>query len=264
MNYWFIQHSTKSYNEHKNLIGHQNRSKISRINKGDKIIYYATGDMIIIGSFLIVSNISKLKADEYWGDIWVYKIKPIKLSQEPLFLPLDEILSKERKLKVFPRGKIKGITLKGRTVISLSKSDFDIFQKYITNYKPPKDLFKGLSNDEGLGEPMDIGIMRFTPTNEMGVVALFVKFMDKLGFDKFEFIRKGFPDACVYEKTGKGRQRKFIEFEYKASQFRIHIRNKKHNKIRCDYVVCWENDLFNCPIKIIELKSELEKLGIIK
>lgn len=256
MKYWFVQHNMYAYSEHKNLIGQKNKGKISKINKGDKIVYYATGDMVIIGTFKVTSDIFKLRNDRFWKNIWAYKIKKLKLGKEPFFLPIMEVISKQ-KLKLFPKRKIEGIKLRGRTAIEISKNDFNKFEKSIGTYEAPKNLFKGLSNDEGLGEPKDLGIMRFTPTNEMGVVALFVKHMRKLGFDQFEFIRQGFPDACVYEKTEKGRQRKFIEFEYRSSEFRQHMKNKNHLKIKCDYVVCWEDDLYACTVKVIELKSNL-------
>ena len=47
-----------------------------------------------------------------------------------------------------------------------------------------------------------------------------------------------------------------IEFEYKASSFEQH----GHDPERCDFIVCWENDWPDCPINVIELKTELLKL----
>jgi hypothetical protein len=83
-----------------------------------------------------------------------------------------------------------------------------------------------------------------------------------LGFVKLEFVRSGFPDACAIKREGKFYVRKYIEFEFRASSFKDHIKNKKHRETKCDYVVCWENDFHTCPIPVIELKTELEKLSL--
>lgn len=214
--------------------------------------------MVVIGAFNVISNIFKLNNDSSWGNIWVYKIKPIKLDKVPFFLPLKEILSKKR-LHLFPKGKIKGISLKGRTALEISKKDFEAFESLIGTYSPTSNLFKDKTTEEGLGDSKELGIMRYTPTNEAGVVVLFAQYMKNLGFSHFEFIRSAFPDACVFEKTEKGLHKRYIEFEYKSSHFRQHVNNPDHLIMRCDYVVCWENDYPTCPIKVIELKSELEK-----
>jgi len=47
-----------------------------------------------------------------------------------------------------------------------------------------------------------------------------------------------------------------IEFEFKASNFNEH----GHDPDGCDFIVCWINDWPDCPITIIELKSEIKKL----
>jgi len=259
MKYWFIQHNMQAYIDHPNMIGQEHEGKISKVKKGDKLVYYVMGDKVVVGTFRVTSNILKLKNDTSWGDIWAYKIKPIKLEKKPFFLPLNEVLSKN-KLKLFSHNKIEGIKLRGRTAIELTKKDFNMIESFIGKYTPPKNLFNEITNEEGLGEPKELCIMRYTPTNEMGVVVLFAQYMQELGFSHFEFIRPGFPDACVFEKKEGRLHKRYIEFEFKSSQFRQHINNPKHVKIRCDYVVCWEDDFPTCPIKVIELKSRIEKL----
>ena len=77
---------------------------------------------------------------------------------------------------------------------------------------------------------------------------------------KIEFIRAGFPDACLIEKEGNLYNRKYVEFEFKATKFKEHVKNPKHRTINCDYVVCWENDYHTCPIEVIELKSEIANI----
>ena len=107
--------------------------------------------------------------------------------------------------------------------------------------------------DDIVGEPMELQVMRWTPTNEMGVVALFIEFRKELGFPIIEVIRMGFPDAAVFENSSKGYIRKYIEFEFKSSGYKKHLKSKR----KCHYVVCWQNDWKDCPIPVIELKQEI-------
>ncbi len=110
--------------------------------------------------------------------------------------------------------------------------------------------------DDIVGDPMELGVMRWTPTNEMGVVALFVGFREELGFPIIEVIRTRFPDAAVFMKVSNGYVRKYIEFEFRASGFKAHLKTKR----KCHYVVCWENDWKDCPVPVIELKKVIPNL----
>jgi hypothetical protein len=80
----------------------------------------------------------------------------------------------------------------------------------------------------------------------------------ELGFE-IEAIQQAFPDCegkhLVDAKNnlwGKVR----IEFEFRASNFQEH----GHDSNQCDYIVCWENDWPNCPIAVIDLQREIQKL----
>ncbi|MGA2059178.1 MAG: hypothetical protein ABSG67_01760 [Thermoguttaceae bacterium] len=92
--------------------------------------------------------------------------------------------------------------------------------------------------DDMVGEPMELGVMRWTPTNEMGVVALFIEYRRELGFPIVEFIRPQFPDAAVFEQDGKRYVRRYIEFEYRSKGYKSHLTSSR----KCHYVVCWEHD----------------------
>ena len=104
--------------------------------------------------------------------------------------------------------------------------------------------------DDVVGQPMELQVMRWTPTNEMGVVALFIEFRRELGFPLVEVIRTRFPDAAVFEDASKGYVRRYIEFEFKSSGFKAHLKSKR----QCHYVICWEHDWKDCPIPVIELR----------
>ena len=105
--------------------------------------------------------------------------------------------------------------------------------------------------------------MRWSPISHDAVIALFVGYSNELGFPIIDWIRPQFPDACVFQKVKKNRAnyvRKYLEFEFLSSQFKEHILNPKHKERKCDYVVCWENDWKECPIPVIELKTEISNI----
>ncbi len=265
MKYWFIIHSLKDYFAHSDFIGHKKgkSERIEKVNKGDKIVYYAKGDSVVVGTFEVVSNKKEWPDDSFWkGPHVVMKIKQRRLAKPPLFVRIHDLVENIRPpLSIFPKGKFKAIKFKDRTAVEITEKDFISIEKYIKSFKLPNNaLFKGSPNDTNLGEPMDLEVMNYAPTSEQGVVALFSHFMTRIRshhFVKIEFIRSGFPDACAIEKIGDNFSRKYIEFEFKASKFREHIKNKTHAQTRCDYVVCWENDFPSCPVEVIELKKEI-------
>lgn len=265
MKYWFIIHSLPAYCEHKDFIGKEKKKarKIEHVNKGDKIAYYATGDSVVVGTFDVVGLKQEWLDDKQWkGPHICMKIKPRKLAKAPHYIRIHDLIREiNPPLSIFPDRKFTGIKFKDRTAVEITAQDFRSLEKYIKSYKasaPP--LFKGKSNDENLGAPMDLEVMNYAPSSEQGVVALFAHFMGKIRghqFVKIEFIRLGFPDACAIEKIGNTHSRKYIEFEFKASKFREHIKKPAHKEIKCDYVVCWDNDFTTCPVEVIDLKEEI-------
>jgi hypothetical protein len=89
----------------------------------------------------------------------------------------------------------------------------------------------------------------YGPVNEMGVVALFAKLSEELGFI-IEEVRAGFPDCIARRQVDKGWERVAIEFEFKSSNFRQH----GHDPDACDLIVCWERDWESCPVPVLALK----------
>jgi hypothetical protein len=110
--------------------------------------------------------------------------------------------------------------------------------------------------DDIVGEPMELRVMRWTPTNEMGVVALFIEFRKDLGFPFVEIIRTRFPDAVVFENSPKGYIRRNIEFEFRSSGYKSHLKSKR----KCHYVVCWEHNWKECPLPVFELKTLIPRI----
>ena len=108
------------------------------------------------------------------------------------------------------------------------------------------------------GEPIDFRGLRHAPINEQGVVFLFAMICRELGFN-IESIQQGYPDCegkYLHDKKKNRWAKARIEFEYKASGFQQH----GHDPNQCDFIVCWINDWTDCPINVIELKSEILKL----
>jgi len=103
------------------------------------------------------------------------------------------------------------------------------------------------------GPPIDFRGLRHEPTNEQGVVFLFGKISDELGFS-IEGIRTAYPD-CIGKRLVDHNKNLWeqvsIEFEYRSSNFNEH----GHNPEECDLIVCWIHDWPVCPIEVIELKE---------
>jgi hypothetical protein len=110
-----------------------------------------------------------------------------------------------------------------------------------------------MSKDKSIvGDLINFRGLVYSPVNENGVVFLFGRVADDLHM-YIEEIKPGFPDCVARRFTGKGWERTLIEFEYLSSNFKLH----GHNTEACDIIVCWEHDWKNCPIEVIELKSEI-------
>lgn len=88
----------------------------------------------------------------------------------------------------------------------------------------------------------------FVPTNEMGVIHLFLTMQDRNGYEVVE-IGTSYPDA-ILKKDGRTYR---VEFEYVASNFIVH----RHDPRGCDFIICWRNDIKdeNHPLSIIELSD---------
>jgi len=106
-----------------------------------------------------------------------------------------------------------------------------------------------------VGDSINFRGLVYAPMNENGVIFLFGKIAADLNM-RVEEIKPGFPDCIARRFVGKGWQRVSVEFEFKSSNFRDH----RHDANQCDLIVCWEHDWRECPIEVIELKSEIQSL----
>lgn len=122
----------------------------------------------------------------------------------------------------------------------------------------PIGTSKKKAPEQFYGEPIDFRGLRHAPINEQGVVFLFAMVSRELGFN-IESVQQGFPDCegkYLFDSKKNLWAKARIEFEYKASNFEQH----GHDPNQCDFIVCWVNDWPDCPVNVIELKTEILKL----
>jgi hypothetical protein len=106
-----------------------------------------------------------------------------------------------------------------------------------------------------VGDLINFRGLVYAPVNENGVIFLFGRVADDLNM-YIEEIKPGFPDCVGRRFVGKGWERISIEFEFKSSNFLLH----GHDPKNCDIIICWEHDWKDCPLEVIELKSEIQEL----
>jgi hypothetical protein len=107
-----------------------------------------------------------------------------------------------------------------------------------------------------VGDLINFRGLVYAPLNENGVIFLFGKVADDLNM-YIEEIKPGFPDCIGRRFIGKGWERVAIEFEYQSQNFKQH----GHDHKKCDIIICWEHNWDNCPIEVIELKSEIQSMS---
>ena len=106
-----------------------------------------------------------------------------------------------------------------------------------------------------VGDVLNFRGFVYGPVSEMGVVAIFAKISEEIGFI-IEETRVAFPDCIARRQIAKGWERVAIEFEFKSSNFNLH----RHDPEGCDLIVCWIHDWADSPLEVIELRSEINRL----
>ncbi len=105
--------------------------------------------------------------------------------------------------------------------------------------------------------PDDFRGFIYEPSNEQEVVSLFFRIEPYLELNLcFDEIRTNFPDCIARRKTSEGWEKVNIEFEHLSHNFVIH----GHDEEKCDMIICWQDNWSNCPLEVIELIKEIEKL----
>jgi hypothetical protein len=143
----------------------------------------------------------------------------------------------------------------GKNRFGLRMWGLEVIKNEIEKAEKEKTIPIGARKKSIVGEPINFEGLIYGPLNENGVIFLFSKIHDKLGMN-IEAIQASFPDAKGRRKTAKGWEDIWIEFELRSKQFKVH----GHDPKGCDIIVCWEHDWKDCPIEVIELKKEIERL----
>jgi len=154
MKYWFVVHDLMAYSQHNDMIGCRVKEKglrtpkfaqFAEIQKGDKIVYYATRDKVVVGIFDVVSDMEYLANDPYWNEIIVFSIKPIDMPPEGYYLDFKKFIDDENvQLSLFPKKKIWARYLQGKTCRKLTQNDFEKMRSYLqkSNYLVETKMLK--------------------------------------------------------------------------------------------------------------------------
>ncbi len=86
-----------------------------------------------------------------------------------------------------------------------------------------------------VGDAINFRGMVYGPVNEFGVVALFAKVCEEMGFI-IEEIRAEYPDCVARQQIKRGWERIAIEFEYRSSNFVRHGHDLRLRNLRPDGV----------------------------
>jgi hypothetical protein len=144
MNYWFIVHDLKAYEQHKDLIGcrikksgmHEPKFRqFSEIKKGDKIVYYATKSNVIVGIFVVDSEMRYLANDPHWNSM-VFNIRPAEMPPDGYYVDFKRAFQEDKQeLDLFPKKKVWYGYLQGKTCRKLSEHDFQIIRGYLGRHE---------------------------------------------------------------------------------------------------------------------------------
>jgi len=108
------------------------------------------------------------------------------------------------------------------------------------------------------------------PVNEQGVVALFMKIHQLIGFPELRYVTEDFPDCEAICNIGNGRNR-YVNIEFKFQTFKQSIDIEKWKIAKMNYLICWEDNnnslrkrLNAIGVSILSLRNILEKDEVIK
>jgi len=268
MRYWFVIHDLESFSQHSDYIGSgikepgikvPRHGRFGDIRKGDKIVYYAKGDMVVVGIFQIASDMEYWANDEEWRGVVVFKITPEVLPPKGKYLDFKAFLFDSKvHLDLFPDKDDWRYQIWGHACREMTKHDFELLRTAVETLQVKPTLTKGESGVK-IGAPLSGTDLLYEPIDETGVVYLFGKYHRQLGFPYVKLIRDDFPDAVVLDHDGN---EKAVEFEHRSANFVQH----GHDASKCDFIICWEHDWTDMPrelegkITIIPLKEALPDL----
>lgn len=261
LKHWWIIQSLEAYAQHPDLIGCtlKNGTNIpihtsfSKIKQGDHIVYYATGDKVLVGIFEVSSEMDFLKDDEDWEDSAIFRLKPAIMPTTGFFLDWKKLLlDPSVSFDLFPNKNQWTYKIWRRYIHPLSEKDHETIKNAIISrrYETRVEV-EEKTISERLGPAFSTIDLLFEPVDEMGVVYIFARHHREIGFPFIVKLRRQYPDVIAIDTQG---ERKLLELEFKSSGF-------SHDPKGCDCIVCWIDDLdeeFKKKLpRIIDLRKAL-------
>jgi hypothetical protein len=147
----------------------------------------------------------------------------------------------------------------GKNMKAVSDTDMNSDQTVRSvNSNGPSKIFSRPGRGEKLGELINFRGLQHAPVNEQGVVFLFGMVCRELGY-LVEVVRSEYPDCQgkrLIRTDPETWERVHIEFEYQSRNFQLH----QHDPQACDVIVCWGHNWIDCPMEVVELRTEIKRL----
>ncbi|HUT90596.1 MAG TPA: hypothetical protein VMY37_13925 [Thermoguttaceae bacterium] len=140
----------------------------------------------------------------------------------------------------------------------LKPDDRLLIEDHLASLRSPAPSPPAPPHPHRKGRHLGFRAFAFAPTYEQEVVSLFSTVADELGFE-IVCQRQAFPDCEARRRTNSRRpayRKCLIEFEFRSSDYVRH----GHPVDGCDLLVCWEHDWSDCPLEVLELRSEINRL----
>jgi hypothetical protein len=114
--------------------------QFGQIQREDLIVYYASKDMVVVGTFRVVSDIRCLQHDRNWGDVMVFDIEPFKLPPSGKYLDFKKLVTTPNIFfEMFPNKTMWGTYLQGKTCLMLTAKDYRTIEEAASQEKYLKD-----------------------------------------------------------------------------------------------------------------------------
>ena len=139
--YYFVVHDMMAYFQHGDMICCKIRPETEpkqlkpkqpmfrKIRKGDKIVYYAAGSYVILGIFIVRSDM-EYYSDVMWPSVFVRQIEPDLLPPKGEYLHIKKLLFESNyRFDIFPNKRLWHTALRGKTLKNITKLDYDKFRR---------------------------------------------------------------------------------------------------------------------------------------
>src|SRR5262245_37682727 len=122
----------------------------------------------------------------------------------------------------------------------------------------PHDPRRSLAMDLPLSLAGDVINFRgfvFAPVHPWGVFLLFSTVIRELGL-RVEEIFPHTPGCHARRRTPRGWEAVEVQCTVRSSEMRVHTADLASGAL----LICWEDDWPECPVRVVELRTEIERL----